>query len=275
MKLNRVLIAYKQLTGLGKADKGTRGAPTPAGMAAHLRTLDECYDILKDLGIPFMAVPLPQLRTVGDVDLVITIGGDGTVLTTSHFVRSQPILGVKSFGHHSVGYFCAATRENLGIYLRTLAEGQQRPRRLHRLQAEINGHPLKELILNDCLFAHAAPAAITEYRLSIGRRSEAQRSSGIWVSTAAGSTAAVAAAGGRPLPLHSRKMEYLVREPYAPSRPYRLIQGILAERATVTIASLTAQGTLSIDGAAIQYPAPAGARIAIRRAARPLHIYWR
>lgn len=265
---------YKQIERVGK--RGTRqGHPTAAGMTAHLRTLDELYAILKQLGWGFTAVPLRQLRTVGDVDLVITVGGDGTVLATSHFVRRQPVLGVKSFGQHSVGYFCAATREGLGLYLRGMADGLRRPRRLHRLEAHIDGHLLKETILNDGLFAHASPAALTTYRLTVGRHTEVQRSSGLWISTAAGSTAAVAAAGGRSLPLQSAQMEYLVREPYAPSRPYRLLQGVLPPRTTIHLESLTPQGTLSIDGAGIQYPAPEGAQLLIRRSKWPLWIYWR
>lgn len=274
MKLNRVLVVYKQVAKPSKRAVASQQA-SAAWMGAHLRTIDELYDILKELGINFTAVPLPQLRTVGDVDLVITVGGDGTVLNTSHFVKNQPVLGVKSFGQQSVGYFCAATRENFGIYLRGLAHGLRSPRRLHRLEARINGHRLKELILNDVLFSHASPAAITTYRLTIGRASETQRSSGIWVSTAAGSTAAVTAAGGKPLPLQSAQIEYVTREPYAPSRPYKLVRGILPSNATVVIESLTPQGTVSIDGAAIQYPAPEGSRIVIHRARRPLWIYWR
>lgn len=273
MKFNRVLVVYKQVERQGK--QPTDSTPSASALAAHLRTLDELYAILKDLGIDFTAVPLRQLRTVGDVDLVITVGGDGTVLATSHFVKKQPVLGVKSFGQHSVGYFCAATRESLGLYLRGVVGGLRRPRRLHRLEARINGHVLKETILNDCLFAHASPAALTTYRLTIGRQSEVQRSSGLWISTAAGSTAAMAAAGGRALPLESAQIEYLVREPYAPSKPYHLLKGVLSKQATIRIDSLTPQGTLAIDGANIQYPAPEGSRILVRRAKWPLWIYWR
>ena len=55
------------------------------------------------------------------------------------------------------------------------------------------------------------PAAMTSYTLDIGSVSEPQRSSGLWIATAAGSTAAIRAAGGCILPLRSRKLQYLVR----------------------------------------------------------------
>ncbi|MBI2346581.1 MAG: NAD(+)/NADH kinase [Deltaproteobacteria bacterium] len=271
MKLNRVLVVYKQV---GKAAAARRGTDR-VGMGAHLRTLDALYDILKALGVHFTAIPLSQLKTVDDVPLVITVGGDGTVLATSHFVRRQPILGVKSFGQQSVGFFCAATRESLGIYMRGLVHGLRRPRRLNRLEVVMNGQRLRELILNDALFAHASPAAISDYRFAVGRRTEIQRSSGVWVSTAAGSTAALAAGGGHPLPLDSARVAYLVREPYAPERPYRVIRGVVGPRTRIAIESLIPQGTLSIDGAGIQYPAPEGTRIVIRQARQPLWIYWR
>ena len=51
---------------------------------------------------------------VGDVDsdefdLVVTIGGDGTVLHASHFIGTTPVLAVNSSPRTSAGFFTAAT----------------------------------------------------------------------------------------------------------------------------------------------------------------------
>ncbi len=40
-----------------------------------------------------------------DEDLVVTVGGDGTMLDASHRVRETPILGFNSDPDRSVGYF--------------------------------------------------------------------------------------------------------------------------------------------------------------------------
>lgn len=263
----RILVVYKQVPPPSKR------IPTSAGKN-HLRTLDLLYHTLQLHGVTFRAVPIDQLGPVGNVDLVITVGGDGTVLATSHFVTTQPILGIKSFGQTSVGYFCAATRPTLATVLTGILRGVLRPHTLTRLQATIDGHTLEERILNECLFAHCSPAAISNYKLTIGKRTEVQRSSGIWVSTAAGSTAAIRGAGGQRMRLGSTRMQYRVREPYTLQKPYALLGGILPGTETIRIESLIPHGTFAIDGAHIQYPIPEGATITIRRAAIPLKIFW-
>ncbi len=259
MKLNQVLVVYKQVS----------------DHKEHLATLNELYEILKELGISFDAQSTRQLKNIGRVDLVITVGGDGTVLTTSHFIDEQPILGIKSFGRQSVGYFCAASQQTMKKYLQDIIAGEREPIRLHRLQAEIDGQRVAELALNDVLFANSNPASMSKYELSIGNKAEEQKSSGVWVSTAAGSTAAVKAAGGKVLKLTSDKVEYFVREPYAVGGTYRLNRGVLTAKAIVNVTSLMPQGTVFIDGGATQYPAPAGAVVTVKNAKKQLNMYWR
>lgn len=264
----QVLVVYKP--------NPTPSKRIPAHAArAHVATLEHLYQLLHDRRIPFRAIPLEQLGPINRVRLVITVGGDGTVLATSHYVTTQPILGVKSFGETSIGHFCAATEQTLAAVLDSILAGKRRPMRLSRLEARLDGHTLHEQILNECLFSHSSPAAISDYRLTISGIAEVQRSSGLWISTAAGSTAAMLGAGGRRMPLQSKKIQYRIREPYAPHGRYQLHGGLLAPTATLTIESYTNHGTLSIDGAHIQYPVPEGATIRIRRSKKPLKIFWR
>lgn len=259
MQLNQALVVYKQVT----------------DHKEHLATLNELYEILKELGISFDAQSTRQLQNIGKVDLVITVGGDGTVLTTSHFIDDQPVLGIKSFGHQSVGYFCAASKATMKRYLQEMIAGEREPIKLHRLQAEIGGQKVAELALNDVLFANLNPASTSKYELTIGDRFEEQKSSGIWVSTAAGSTAAMKGAGGKVLKLTSDKIEYAVREPYTHNGGYRLKKGVLPAKAAIRITSLIPQGTVFIDGGATQYPAPEGAEIVIKNAKKQLNMYWK
>ena len=118
---------------------------------------------------------------------------------------------------------------------------------LARMQVTINDRLLPYYVLNDLLVAHANPAAMTSYILDIVSVSEPQRSSGLWIATAAGSTAAIRAAGGRILPLRSRKLQYLVREPYNGDRcRYRLHKGIIGSETLLTVTSRTRRGRLFI-----------------------------
>ncbi len=264
----QVLVVYKP------SPSPSKRIPAHA-TRAHVQTLEHLYQLLHERHIPFRAIPLEQLGPIHRARLVITVGGDGTVLATSHYVTSQAILGVKSFGETSVGHFCAATEQTLASVLDAILSDAYPATTLQRLDVRLGGHTLHEQILNDCLFAHSSPAAITDYKLTIGDRSEVQRSSGIWISTAAGSTAAIQGAGGEPIPPTSGKIQYRVREPYMPHEPYRLRGGILPETTIIQIESYTNHGTLSIDGAHLQYPVPEGAIIRIRRSKKPLTIYWR
>lgn len=259
----KVVVVYKE------------GRPGAEGVATHLATLDELYSILKEMGLEFSSCPVGRLRQPDNADLILTVGGDGTVLMTSHYVTQTPILGIKSFGHTSVGYFCGATQKTMRKILAEIVSGKRKPAQLHRLQVLMDGKPLEELVLNEVLFSHALPASMTRYELTVGRRHELHRSSGVWISTAAGSTAAIYAAGGTPLPITSKQMEYLVREPYYHGKYYRLLQGILSESAKIQIKSQLPEGIISIDGSHIQYPAPEGSVITVVGAQHPLKLYWK
>lgn len=275
MKLNQVLVVYKQVSFTPYGTKGGRESRLKTGHSLHLKTLEELYELLKSLEISFSTKSSEQIGAIKDVDLVITVGGDGTVLVASHFVDKQPILGIKSFGRQSVGHFCAATRETMRSYLKDIIKGRHKPIPLHRLHVIINGHSIKEPALNDVLFAHSMPASMSKYTIKIGNKSEEQKSSGIWVSSAAGSTAAIWAAGGKTLPLKSSHFEYMVREPFMPSKRYSLLKGILGPKSMVEIISRSSQGTVCIDGPVIQYPAPSGTKILVKSASKPCWIYWK
>lgn len=270
MKFNQALVVYKPVPSIAPGRKnGT------SGQELHLKTLDMLYPLLRKLGISFGTCSIKQLHTVKNADLVITVGGDGTVLRTSHFTEDQPILGIKSYGLESIGYFCAVSTNTMNLYLKSVLSGHIKPKKLNRLEVKIDNFKARELALNDILFAHAMPASMTKYRLAVGNKSEVQRSSGIWICSAAGSTAAVAAAGGRPVPLGAKKMQYIVREPYAPTTHYTLVNGVVPDRSSMTITSMIQHGIIYIDGSHIQYPAPAGAKITIRGSKKPLRIFWK
>jgi NAD+ kinase len=72
-------------------------------------------------------------------------------------------------------------------------------------------------VLNEVLYSHRIPAAVSRYILEYRGRVEEQRSSGFWISTAAGSTGALHSAGGKKMPLRSKQLQFIVREPYTPA----------------------------------------------------------
>src|ERR1051325_10340492 len=159
------------------------------------------------------------------------------------------MLGVNSAPKDSIGHFCLARRIDLNRTLDDILKGDVRPQNLARLAIFLDEKQLPGIALNDVLIAHRGPAATTRYIIEIGGVREEHRSSGVWVSTAAGSTAGILSAGGRAMPRRSRRIQYLIRELYRePERDYELTRGLLNETDVILIASKMPEAELYIDG---------------------------
>jgi NAD+ kinase len=244
----------------------------------HHRTVAAVDQHLLKRRIPFRQIICRTLsaadkRALGSADFVISIGGDGTTLYASHYVRDGLMVGVNSAPGDSVGHFCALTRSSFADRFDSILEENWHPTPLARLQIKLENTILPELALNDVLIAHDCPASTTRYLIAMGDREEEQRSSGIWISTAAGSTAGIRSAGGRKSPLRSRRIQYLIRELYRePNRDYQLIHGFIDPKHSITIASKMPDGDLYIDGARTIYPFHFGARATIEIGTHPLKM---
>jgi len=286
MLINNCLVIIKQTAmaqGGRAASFARKGDETAKRLlqadAEQKRAVDAVRRALKSRKIAFAESSLAKLnatlrRELAVADLVISIGGDGTLLCASHYVRDGMVIGVNSAPGDSVGHFCSANRENFAERLDAILDLKWRPVELARLQVTLEGKPLQELALNDVLVAHYSPAATTRYLIEVGDHFEEHRSSGVWISTAAGSTAGIGSAGGRRMPLRSRHIQFLVRELYyEPDREYELTRGLVPPDSGVTVASKMPDGRLYIDGARAQYLFPFGARMHIEIAQESLKLF--
>ena len=79
------------------------------------------------------------------------------------------------------------------------------------------------------------------------------RSSGLRVSTAAGSTAAMKSAGGFPMPVLSQDLQYMVREPISPGRVFKFMHGLMKYDQTMDTTWSCKEGVIYIDGSHIRY----------------------
>jgi len=215
-----------------------------------------------------------RLRKAIQTDLIITVGGDGTVLAASHFAGHCPIFGINSAPQTSTGFFCLAGPQNFRRYLGTILKGKRRPVLLPRLEVKINGEKLPYPALNELLFACRLQGETARYRIRIGKREEEQKSSGVWVATGAGSTAAIYSAGGKKDSPYSKRLQYWVREPFLyPKNNYRLVKGFLKLRQKITLISEMRSGMIFIDGGKLNYHVPRYARVTARGGVSPLKIF--
>ncbi len=253
------------------------------GHREHSETVEEVRQALSDLGIvATWHDRAPGFRVEGRCDLVVTVGGDGTLLAASHGIGSGiPLLGVNSAPNHSVGFFCAARKGAVREALAAALDGELRRTELTRMRVETGGRILHDRVLNEALFCHASPAATSRYILRLldptvedgVLEEEEQKSSGLWVGPAAGSTAAQRSAGGRVMPLSSRKLQYVVREPYRPEvDALRMTTGTVDEGQVLAIRSQMREGRVFIDGDRIMHEVAIGDVVTMRRSDEPLVV---
>ncbi|MBP9855065.1 MAG: NAD(+)/NADH kinase [Candidatus Omnitrophica bacterium] len=190
-----------------------------------------------------------------EFDTIITVGGDGTFLRAAASTQHQLILGVNSSLSFSVGRFCVANINNFDQVIQKMKTGKYIQKNLQRLFLSLDNGKEKVNVMNDILIAHSNPAVLSRYIIKIDKKQEEQRSSGVWISTAMGSSGAIHSAGGKLLNPYSTDIQYLPRELYAGlNKPYQLKGGVLNRAQSIKIASLMPQGNIYIDGANKVFP---------------------
>jgi NAD+ kinase len=213
-------------------------------------------------------------RSTDGYDLIVTIGGDGTLLDASHAVVNTPVLGVNSSPRYSVGHFCAANGDTFGEVLHLIRTRQMPDVHLLRMQLRIGDRSIPYPALNDVLFAHPIPAAMSRYILCADGVRDEHKSSGVWVATAAGSTAAIHSAGGTVMPLESRGIQYLARELYHTDHDaHPLGRGITM--GALGLVSKMRQAAVYIDGHRIRYNVAYGETVVLEAHRCPLRLFWK
>jgi len=239
----------------------------------HYRTLDVVRRLLKERGVRHSVQARGAKVDKSRFDLIVAVGGDGTVLEAAKGVRRPLILGVNSDPNHSVGMFCAADRKTIAAKMDDVLTGKAILKKLCRLSLKLNGKQLGIDALNDVLIAHANPAAMSHYVIGLGERREQQRSSGVWIATPAGSTGAICSAGGRRMDIQAKRFQYLARELYAARRHvYRLPGGLVPSGKSLWLRSLMQEGMIYVDGAHRHYLFSYGAVLAISLSSDPVQL---
>ena len=221
----------------------------------HEESMEAILQTLRRLEVPFDLAYRADVQASSQYDLVVSVGGDGTFLQAARSIVRTPILGVNADPSRSEAVFCAANRQTFDALCRRALEGRLPVLLLHRLELTLNGRRVPQRGLNDVLVVHDDPATMSRYRLRIGKRVEAQKSSGLWVSTAAGSSSAVWAAGGKRLPWGARQFQYRPRELYRGRLSHsQLTGGVLRPPAAVQVTWLMRRGCAFLDGPHVKIP---------------------
>src|SRR3989338_11434446 len=138
------------------------------------------------------------------IDLVVSIGGDGTALSASHFLIDKPLLAVNSDPEKSEGALTTINADQLEDKIKEIKLNKWKEEKLERIEVFINNKPLDLLALNEVFIANTKAYLISKYKLRFKEKEEEQRSSGLIFSTGTGSTAWFKSAHGGPFSPQSK-----------------------------------------------------------------------
>ena len=189
-----------------------------------------------------------QVPQIEGHDLVIVIGGDGTLLRAGHLCAplDVPLLGVQA---GRLGFLTELTTQDIESNLSRLISADYRLENRMMLQAEFleNGNVKQRWdVINEALISRGREARPIEVRVDLNEGyMMSYIADGLIVATATGSTAYALAAGGPILPPELRNMLVL---PIAPHLSLdRAV--VLAEGAVVNLRAISDfEVVLSIDG---------------------------
>jgi NAD+ kinase len=180
-------------------------------------------------------------------DLLICLGGDGTVLHHSHRAvhYGVPILGV-NLGR--LGFLTEFEGAQIFERIDDVLAGKGRIEERAMLEASIIGQPEKFIGLNEAAIGRATLSRAIHIAVDVeGTRIADYRSDGLIVATATGSTAYALSVGGPILYPESNDLVIVPVAPHLSAQHAVLVPGTDSVRATLEPGQ---QAVLSMDGAA-------------------------
>ncbi len=159
-------------------------------------------------------------------DIVVAVGQDGLVANTAKYIGTQPLIGVNPEPSRFDGVLLPFPPDRLAQCLENVLNNKAKFRKVTLAEARLNdGQRL--LAFND-LFIGARTHVSARYKITYGKTTESHSSSGVLVSTGAGSTGWLSSmfnmasglsnaktAPRKKLDWESPDLFFVVREPFA------------------------------------------------------------
>lgn len=287
MKIRKVLISTKK-TALEhfkeQSDNFEEELPVDEvedlrkGHAEHYASLNKIREVLVKYGIQFdrTYMPYSEYEDFKDKDLIISVGGDGTVLNTSHYILDEtPVLTVKS-AKGSTGELCEIDAEGFESALEKILHDNFKIEKWTRAEGRFGKR--KILALNEIYVGAGFNPSVARYELTYRGKSEFQMSSGIMMATGTGSTGwycnAVRGEINRTFPRTAKELRFCVREPKVTAK-YEMLHGTLLPDEVLMIKSkMNIDGCISFDGDTDKrmYPFKRGDMLEVKISDKPLYV---
>lgn len=243
------------------AERGIELASAPEADAARVEA---------ETGCPVRVMTHDELAA--NVDLMIVLGGDGTMIATARLLgeREIPVLGIN---YGTFGYLAEFRNEEMIPALEAILNGDYRIDRRVMLQAElVRGEQelTNKRILNDVVISKSALARIIEIEAWLNNQFVGSfRADGLIVSTPTGSTAYNLSAGG---PVVYPSMNAVVITPICPhTLSHRPI--VVPDDATIELQLKTPEEevALTLDGQ-VGFPMEVADRVVITKSRTTFNI---
>ncbi len=229
----------------------------------------DCADFPADDSVENQTIP----EFGSGLDLVIAIGGDGTMLRAAHLTRNSivPLLGINR-GH--LGFLADIPAENISVHLGAILDGDYLEEERFMLHSELlrgDERIITGGAFNDIIIQKWNTARLVEFDTYINDNFLlTQRSDGMIVSTPTGSTAYALAGGG---PIVNPTLDALLLVPICPHtlsiRPI-VLDGDSKVEIIVGKRSID-QARLTCDGDVVNELQP-GDKIHIRKAEQTVRL---
>lgn len=172
----------------GQAPKALRWKRLEQRYRAHKSCVTDLLALLRKHNVNFSCVNRVELdrQHLVNVDLVIAVGGDGTVLSSAHFLDhgTIPLLGINSDPNvskedrivkrkitderRSHGALCLCTAYDMEDHLKYVLYGSGHVELRTRIQCTVKSTFSETRLvpaLNDLLLANPSPAAVSRFRM--------------------------------------------------------------------------------------------------------------
>jgi NAD+ kinase len=236
--------------------KDSRVADCMLSLAAHINARGVRVIVDPGVGLKFPAdsvLPCPEQEFVTRADLIIAIGGDGTLLYAARLVagHSVPLLGIN---RGRLGFLTDVSPESMLDDVDTVLAGRYSEDRRSLLAASLERHDgrmVRALALNDVVVNKWETGHTMDFETSInGRFVNSHSGDGMVIATATGSTAYALSCGG---PIVEPDLEVWV---LAPISPHTLSDRPIVVRAGSKIQlrmsdRFESRGQVTCDGTAI------------------------
>jgi NAD+ kinase len=226
--------SFKSIALVGNT-KDLRVAECMLSLAGYFQGRGQRALVDPGVGIEFppdAVVPCPQEAFADKADLIVAIGGDGTLLYAARLLAGRPIplLGVN---RGRLGFLTDVSPSSMLEDIETVLAGRFTEDRRSMLEARLerrNAAPVRTLGLNDVVLNKWETGRTLDFETSInGRFVNSHSGDGLVIATATGSTAYALSCGG---PILEPDLDVWV---LAPISPHTLSDRPIVVRADSTI----------------------------------------